>query len=466
MNQDSIKINNHSMKYSIFLLSSFLMAFNLPAQEFEFEWKQILGSSENIYLLDMEVGSMGDMYVTGWFNGKDVQLGEFQISATGGKDMFIAKVNQEGKVVWVKTAQGSGNEYGTQITLDTSDNVYVKGRYEGINMTFSEEYKMGIFNDNPNLEYHRSHEAPRYVAKYDPEGNLQWATSNYTGKNSSHITPDCFDEDGNFYFTVGFKEYLSIGGDHKFRARDRDFILMKRDPDGNLMWVKHFTGEMYEDIQDIKYADGFLYLSVKSKSANMQVDGLTLKTTNRAYDDTYIVKISKEGEIKWTTSMGGRSNMDAVELRIAKDGRIFGAGYHGYDAFTSMMNSEGKLQWVTLHGSAGLDLLSSMVLLEDSSKIFALGAYQSTRWFGDWYRENKINPSPRGRDVWLISCDTEKGEMTQFIQFSGAGRDNSVGVKLYDENLLLGMNSETGIQLFKISLTSLNKVGPYMKYSY
>ena len=74
----------------------------------------------------------------------------------GGYDFFIVKYNSSGVKQWTKQLGTSGNDYGHDITSDSSGNIYVTG----------ETY--GSLDGNTNAG-----DSDLIVVKYDPDGNKQ-----------------------------------------------------------------------------------------------------------------------------------------------------------------------------------------------------------------------------------------------------------------------------------------------------
>ncbi|MBI4662022.1 MAG: SBBP repeat-containing protein [Verrucomicrobia bacterium] len=68
-------------------------------------WRQQIGGSLSETAADIAADSAGNVYVTGGFNAP-AKIGEIQLSAESGAGIFLAKLNQEGKVQWVQEGLG------------------------------------------------------------------------------------------------------------------------------------------------------------------------------------------------------------------------------------------------------------------------------------------------------------------------------------------------------------------------
>src|ERR1041385_4184161 len=67
----------------------------------------------------------GNSYITGFFESPTITFGTFTLTNNGVSDMFIAKYDQNGNVLWAKSAGGSSPERGYAVATDDSGNVFV-----------------------------------------------------------------------------------------------------------------------------------------------------------------------------------------------------------------------------------------------------------------------------------------------------------------------------------------------------
>ncbi len=97
----------------------------------EIVWiKQISGPDwENAISIDLDFE--GNCYVAGYFGGT-TSFNSTQLSATGWEDMFIAKYTPTGEVLWVKQAGSSSNcSNARSVKTDDTGNIYVTGYFTG-----------------------------------------------------------------------------------------------------------------------------------------------------------------------------------------------------------------------------------------------------------------------------------------------------------------------------------------------
>lgn len=118
-----------------------------------FVWARSMGgTAEEEPGNSIQLDSNGDIIVTGWFWGTsdfDPGVNTFYLNSQGQSDVFIAKLNSDGEFSWAKNLGGVGEVYVSSwsSTLDSSDNIYTTGIFEGGTVDF--DSGAGTFNLTP-----------------------------------------------------------------------------------------------------------------------------------------------------------------------------------------------------------------------------------------------------------------------------------------------------------------------------
>lgn len=105
-----------------------------------FVWaKRMGGSSDVVPSIDiaysLAVDQSGNVYSTGVFEYTvdfDPGSNVFNLTAMGGYDIFVSKLNADGNFVWAKRLGGPVNDFSSAIATDANSNVYVTGHFEGV----------------------------------------------------------------------------------------------------------------------------------------------------------------------------------------------------------------------------------------------------------------------------------------------------------------------------------------------
>jgi len=155
--------------------------------------------------VDIAVDRDGNSYIIGVFDstvtfGINGPKQEIRTSSING-EIFIAKYDTDGGLLWVEQAGGSSSILGVAIDLDSENNVYVTGDYE---------YKAIFDAGGPNefsLPFASLHQA--FVASYTSNGNFRWATR--VGGFTSTGTGITISEVGDNYVAGIFQEVAIFG---------------------------------------------------------------------------------------------------------------------------------------------------------------------------------------------------------------------------------------------------------------
>jgi len=124
--------------FALFINSNILLSQELI-------WAKKAGSIGIDKAQDIKVDRNGNSYITGNIYGNGVYFSIFgegepnetQLKAAYLEDVFVAKYDNAGAVVWAKAGTGMGRNYGEYIEIDNSGNSYVIGRFQS-SITFGE----------------------------------------------------------------------------------------------------------------------------------------------------------------------------------------------------------------------------------------------------------------------------------------------------------------------------------------
>lgn len=152
---------------------------------------------------DLEVDGVGNVYVTGSSRGTGTS-----------SDIVTIKYDSSGVEQWVERYDNpdtSGSDGGYGLEFDNAGNVYIAGQSRGL----------GTGTDI-------------VLLKYDPDGNLQWATR-YNGPANDYDTPS--DQDGGKCLTIDSYNNIYIAGCSRGTTSWNDFITLAFNPDSTLKWA-------------------------------------------------------------------------------------------------------------------------------------------------------------------------------------------------------------------------------------
>jgi Beta-propeller repeat len=162
----------------------------------------------------MAVDSAGNCYVHGTFT-RVALFGTNQLTSAGSNDVFVAKYDNTGALLWINQAGGPGNEddYNPAIAIDSNGNCYIGGGYL-LNATFG----------NETLTNAGDHDI--FVAKYDSNGVFRYV-QRAGGTNYDYCRGVGVDRNGNCYLTGSFSGTAGFGTLSLTSSGDNDMFLAK-----------------------------------------------------------------------------------------------------------------------------------------------------------------------------------------------------------------------------------------------
>ncbi len=153
-------------------------------------WAVKAGDTCIVVPYDVVTDAAGDISVTGGF-GCTTTFGTVAVtnsSTSGGDNIFLAKYNSSGTVIWAKSMGGANNDDAHGLTTDASANIYLTGMISSPSVAFGATtlVNIGIF-----------------VAKYSASGNPIWAKGGASLNSAAGISI-ARDVVGNLCVTGGF----------------------------------------------------------------------------------------------------------------------------------------------------------------------------------------------------------------------------------------------------------------------
>lgn len=287
--------------------------------------KRAGGPSNGEAGLGIVADNAGSIYVTGRFTSSTVTFGTIVLtnSYTSGHDLFVAKYDTAGTVIWAKSAGGNRDDYGNGITSYGGD-VYITGYFESDSISF----------DGTTLYTDAAGSRNMIIVKYSSSGIVTWAKvikSHWGGAEGCDI--NC-DSDGYIYISGEYSgDYITFGSIvvNSVSSGSTDPFLAKYDQTGNALWARSGGSDFYDYCEGMTVDDDNDILIVGTFTSNSIVFGTyTLLNANPGQMDLFIVKYNSGGSILWATRIGNVSleTVWGIDAGIG-DNAYFTGGYKG-----------------------------------------------------------------------------------------------------------------------------------------
>lgn len=288
------------------------------------QWSKVYGAAGADYGLSVHQTSDGGYIMSGFMSG----LG------FGAEDVALIKTDANGNTQWMKVYGGAASDWGDYVE-QTSD-----GGYKVVGYTTS--FGAG------------GHDI--YVLKVDASGGLQWAKT-YGG-----AAGDASSAWGISGKTTSDGGFMICANTASYGAGSSDYMLIKTDNSGALLWAKTYGGA----------ADEQPRFAIETRDRGFAAFGYT--TSFGAGDlDAYLVKTDSMGNLQWSKAYGGTAYDKGSMAREAPDGGFalsivtasFGATY-----FDPMFMKTDSI------GQAGCNDLNAATIVQSVTPLVGSGGSQ------------------------------------------------------------------------------------------
>ncbi|MDZ4182448.1 MAG: PKD domain-containing protein [Candidatus Cloacimonadaceae bacterium] len=179
------------------------------------QWATRGGGVSNDVGLAIVVDDAANCYVTGRFAG-NATFGSTNLTAAGGTDIFVAKLNSDGAWQWAVRAGGGGTDIPYSIAHGVGGDVYITGYYNGI-----ADFGSTNISSAGGLDV--------FLAKLDGAGEWQWAVS-AGGAGGDYANGVAIDSNGNCLVVGGFTTSISPSyfGSHEMSSWGSDDVFVAK----------------------------------------------------------------------------------------------------------------------------------------------------------------------------------------------------------------------------------------------
>jgi len=333
-------------------------------------WAKRFGGMLDDWPVSISMDKSGNIYMAGGFNSPSLAIGSDTLINGGQEDIFLAKFNYNGDVLWAKRAGGLIRDNATSLALDALGNVFLAGNYESDTISFS---PINLINTVPNY-------FDIFLAKYDTNGNVLWARS-AKGTNWDYANSVTIDASGSSYIAGNFlSDSITFATTTLINSGSSDLFLAKYGANGDFLWVKSAIGTGGDAATSVA-ADslGHIYMTGTYTSTHLSFGITTLTNTDTTwYYDIFLAKYDSSGNVIWVKSAGGNINDYVISVVVDIQGYPYIAGRFegpiinfssvsltnagGNTIFITKYTANGDVLWAKSAGGSGLYFPSSLAV--------------------------------------------------------------------------------------------------------
>jgi|GEM_PF-1087833 len=282
------------------------------------------GSTTADFGTGITVDNAGFILVTGSVSGESSFTGTTLIKPNvGAGDIFIAKYNNLGNVVWANIAGSTlDDETGRAVAVDANNNVFLTGSFRG-QASFGTRTQTSLGGSDI------------FIARIDASGNFQWVEKAGGALDDAGFALTLNPQASNIFLSGIFRDNALFGTNPVSSTGGSDAFLARYDGSGQVTSVTRY-GSIADDAGTGMARDtsGKVYLTGWFGALT------AFGTTNLLHQggrDVFTTRFDANGNLDWVYTAGGSGNDEGAGIASSPDGQIYITGYfNGTAAFDNI----------------------------------------------------------------------------------------------------------------------------------
>ncbi|WP_088857970.1 PEGA domain-containing protein [Thermococcus profundus] len=338
-------------------------------------WAKTYGGSKNDSASAVAIANNGDIIVAGWTES----------FGAGGKDVWVLKLDENGSIKWQKTYGGEYDDEAHAVTIAPNAGIIVAGYTRSFRTNGPNVWILRL-DENGKVEWQKTYGGSSidrayaialanngdiivagetwsfdvaygdvWVLRLDGNGNIKWQKT-YGGK----------DNDWAYAVTIAPNgDIILVGETRSFGAGNNDAWILRLDENGNIKWQKTYGGDIYDEAYAVAIAS----------NGDIIIAGVTSNFGARG-TDVWVLRLDDNGNIKWEKIYGGNDFDDAHAVAIMDNGNIIIAGDNGAeptildvgaDAWLLRLPPDGNLPGCSFYKDSNAQINEPYPTIEDSN---------------------------------------------------------------------------------------------------
>lgn len=369
------------------------------------QWVQSVGSAGDDQALSIVADAQHNTYITGFFSA-NINFGQgIILQSAGSEDMFLAKYNASGSIVWAIKAGGFGSDKGLDIKIDKLGNILVLGHFSS----------MAHFGST---SIESSNGANSFIAKYSTNGELLWVK-----KLGGYAKSFALDTNNHIFVSANYAGNIKVDTVNIVGNAKQNIYSAKFTPLGDICWLKkiiNHSGNNYP-IAIANSTDNQILLTVRFNGTCLfdDTNDSLIQTGGSNSDDMILVKYNQNGDIQWKrhfkTSLPNLTNTKTIVCDNQGDIYLTGTFSNRIDIGTKYLYSNGSTdifvarlnsdatttKWLKQFGTTTAETAIGIDISSQNDHLYFVGHYSDSMFI------NNISiPKPGIIGSWLFKLDT------------------------------------------------------------
>lgn len=333
------------------------------------QWSTFLGGASGDVGYGISVDAGGNVFVAGWsFDtwGEDPIL-----PFTGMTDVFVAKLDPNGVLLWNTFLGAEDEDVGYDIGVDGSGNVYITG------------YSYTSWGTTIVIPYSEGYDA--FVAKLNGNGDLLW--NSFLGGTGWDFGYGIAVDSSGIVSVTGTSDVEWGTPQNPFTGWDDAFVV-RLDNTGNAVWNTFLGGNGTDSGNGIAIDSGG---NISITGTSDEAWGTEPRRAFSEQSDAFVARLDTNGIFTWYTFLGGTGWDEGWGVVVDPKGVVYVTGtsdvtwgsplraFSGYqDIQIARLDSSGNLEWNTFLGGAEAD--NGYVLAADGRRGIVIAGTSWAAW--------------------------------------------------------------------------------------
>ncbi len=340
-----------------------------------FKWVKNIGSTDEVLAKQIEIDTDGNLVLYGSFSGTvdfDPGAGFSNLTSAGYNDIFILKLDKDGLFLWVKAIAGDGNEQAVKLVVDSENNIYAAGTFNGT----------CDIDPGPNtlpITSSSNFTSASFYLKLDGEGNTVWThplqANNNCGLSEMALNP----KNNNIYLFGSFSDSLDfdpgVNEFYLYSASGLNFALQFR-TDGSTVTAFNFWDQNFFNLSALtcdKYGNLALTGTLR-KTADFDWGPGVKNLTAAGGGDAFVLVVDENFNYKWAISVGNDLTMSPISISTDNNGSVYSTGiFYGPVDFDPRPGKAINLNSGTSLGNSYIWKINSSGIAQWAKKVLTTG---------------------------------------------------------------------------------------------
>jgi hypothetical protein len=373
------------------------------AADGSYNWTNVFSTLNSCFAEKILVDHEDNIIVSGRFDGI-IWIGSYQLESQSSQDVFVAKINQQGDVLWVKQGICLDNISIESIAVDNSNNIYAAGRtwnqanFDNLNIPDPGLFIVKFNTDGTPLSVINERGCLASSIAVGDDYSLYLSGIIYS---TATIGVDTLEPSGYYHI-----EYLGNDTDSIY-VTPSDLLFVRYDSLGNVVWHRTAYSKGYDDAIS----------STLDNNSNFYITGSIGDTTNfwgtiipySYFSNQFLLKIDSAGNVSWvkkSTPISSEGRIYFTDITYKNDslylvgfpwgqslfgGIVFSSPSNQQNTFIAKLNTDGVGDWLEMDTTNLARSEPLAIVLDENNDFIITGYFEDSVHFGEHYLDAFTN---------------------------------------------------------------------------